>query len=94
MKMDKSTVQRNYEPWYQPFFIKKIQRWWFTFNDDDWVKTCHSFWDLMRVKSESVDAAEKLIKKKGWGLGADQIISYLFGSFFMTVLPYDVFFLA
>jgi hypothetical protein len=46
------------------------------------------------VKSESVDAAEKLIKKKGWGLGADQIISYLFGSFFMTVLPYDVFFLA
>ena len=77
------------------FFIKKIQRWWFTFNDDDWVKTCHSFWDLMRTKSESVDAAEKLIKKKGpeWGLNTDQVISYLFGSFFMTVLPYDVFFL-
>jgi hypothetical protein len=50
----------------------------------------------MRVKSKSVEAAEKLIKKKEpeWGLGTDQVISYLFGSFFMTVLPYDVFFLA
>ena len=48
----------------------------------------------MRVKSDSVLEAEKLIKNKwtGWGLGTDQVISYLFGSFFMTVLPYDVIF--
>jgi hypothetical protein len=48
----------------------------------------------MRVKSDSVAAAEKLIKDKmtGWGLGTDQVISYLFSSFFMTVLPYDVIF--
>jgi len=67
-------------------------RWWFTFSDDDWVKTCHSFWDLMRVKSDSVAAAEKFIQKKGpeWGSSPDQVISYLFGSFFMTVLPYDL----